>query len=165
MGDCNPNASIADIAGSSPAALYNQNKMNRNKIELAGRLTRDPELKFTATGVAICRIGFATSRQWKDDSGQKKEETLFVDCTAFGKQGEAIAQYFKKGRQIFIDGRLKLDQWEDKETKEKRNKIAVIVESFAFLDSEKKSEPAPKPAEKPEAEGNKLDSSGDSVPF
>ncbi len=140
--------------------------MNRNKIELAGRLTRDPELKYTGTGVAICRIGFATSRQWKDEAGQKKEESLFVDCTAFGKQAETIAQHFKKGRQIFIDGRLKLDQWDDKSTGEKRSKLGVIVESFSFLDYEKKEEAAPKaekPAEKSVDVPNKLE--GDDVPF
>lgn len=107
---------------------------NFNRVILAGLLTRDPELRYTPNGTAIANLGLAINRSWKDDAGNKKEEVTFVDITAFGKQAETIGQYFKKGRPILIEGRLKLDQWEDKTTHQKRSKLAVVLESFSFLD-------------------------------
>lgn len=128
--------------------------MNYNKAIIGGRLARDPELKFTPKGTAIARLSIATSRRWKDDSGQMKEESCFIDVDAWGKQAETIAQYFKKGSKILVDGRLKLDQWDDKKTGEKRSKIGVTLESFSFVDSasqsERKTEPKPPKNEQPD---------------
>src|SRR5215212_2598555 len=106
-----------------------------NKVILAGNLTRDPELRYTPKGTAVAKIGLAMNRQWKDESGQQKEEVTFVDVDAFGRQAEVISQYLKKGRPILVEGRLKLDQWDDKQTNQKRSRLGVVLESFQFLDS------------------------------
>ena len=106
-----------------------------NKVILAGNLTRDPELRYTPKGTAICRIGMAVSRTWTNEAGEKKEDVAFVDVDAFARQGEVIAQYFKKGRPILVEGRLKYDTWDDKQTGQKRSKLGVVLESFSFLDS------------------------------
>ena len=106
-----------------------------NKVILAGNLTRDPELRYTPKGTAVAKIGLAMNRQWKDESGQQKEEVTFVDVDAFGHQAEVISQYLKKGRPILVEGRLKLDQWDDKQTNQKRSRLGVVLESFQFLDS------------------------------
>jgi single-strand DNA-binding protein len=83
----------------------------------------------------VAKIGLAINRQWKDDTGQQKEEVTFVDVDAFGRQAEVISQYLKKGRPILVEGRLKLDQWDDKQTNQKRSRLGVVLESFQFLDS------------------------------
>ena len=106
-----------------------------NKVILAGNLTRDPELRYTPKGTAVARIGIAVNRQWRDESGQQKEEVTFVDVDAWGKQAETISQYLKKGRPILIEGRLKLDSWDDKQTNQKRYQLRVVMETFQFLDS------------------------------
>lgn len=108
--------------------------MNRNKVELAGNLTRDPELRFTAKGTAIAKMALAVNRRWKNDAGEQQEEVTFVDVEAFGRTAEVIGQHFKKGRPIFVDGRLRLDQWEDKATGKQRSRLGVVLESFQFLD-------------------------------
>jgi single-strand DNA-binding protein len=106
-----------------------------NKVILAGNLTRDPELRYTPGGMAIAKFGLAVNRKWKDSqSGEMKEDVTFVDIDAFGKQAETIGQYLKKGRPILIEGRLKLDQWDDKQTQQKRSRLGVVLESFNFLD-------------------------------
>jgi single-strand DNA-binding protein len=106
---------------------------NFNKVILAGNLTRDPELRFTPKGMAICKFGLAINRAWTSESGEKKEEVTFVDVDAFGRQAETIAQYLKKGAGIMIEGRLRLDQWDDKQTGQKRSKLGVVVEGFQFI--------------------------------
>src|SRR5437667_4217438 len=106
-----------------------------NKVILAGNLTRDPELRYTPKGTAIAKLGMAINRTWKNEAGETKEEVTFVDVDAFGRTAEVIAQYFKKGRPILMEGRLKLDQWEDKNTHQKQSKLRVVLESFQFLDS------------------------------
>ena len=106
-----------------------------NKVILAGNLTRDPELRYTPKGTAIARIGLACNRKWKSETGEMKEEVTFVDVDAFGKTAETIGQYMKKGRPILIEGRLRYDTWEDKQTKQKRSKLGVVLENFQFLDS------------------------------
>ncbi len=106
-----------------------------NKVILAGNLTRDPELRYTPKGTAIARLGIACNRKWKSETGELKEEVTFVDVDAFGKQAETIGQYLKKGRPILIEGRLRLDQWEDKQSGQKKSKLGVVLESFQFLDS------------------------------
>ena len=106
-----------------------------NKVILAGNLTRDPELRYTPKGTAVAKIGLAVNRTWTGEDGQKKEEVNFIDVEAWGRQGEVIAQYMKKGRPLLVEGRLKLDSWEDKNTKQKVSKLKVVLESFSFIDS------------------------------
>lgn len=106
-----------------------------NKVILAGNLTRDPELRYTPSGTAIAKFGLAINRKWKDAQNQVREEVTFVDVDAFGKSAETIANYLKKGRPILVEGRLKLDQWEDKQTQQKKSRLGVVLESFTFLDS------------------------------
>jgi single-strand DNA-binding protein len=104
-----------------------------NKVILIGRLTRDPELKYLPSGSAVCEFGFAVGRKYKLASGEEREESTFIDCTIFAKGGEVFNQYMKKGSQAYLEGRLKLDQWDDKTTGQKRSKLTVIVENFQFL--------------------------------
>ena len=106
-----------------------------NKVILAGNLTRDPELRYTPKGTAIAKIGIAVNRSWKNEAGETKEEVTFVDVEAWGRQGEVIGQYLKKGRPVLIEGRLRLDTWEDKNTHQKMSKLKVVLESFSFLDA------------------------------
>ena len=106
-----------------------------NKVILMGNLTRDPELRYTPKGTAIARLGVAVNRRWTGEGGEQREETTFVDVDAFGKQAETLGQYMKKGRPIFIEGRLRLDSWEDKQTGQKRSKLSVVLDNFQFLGS------------------------------
>jgi single-strand DNA-binding protein len=108
---------------------------NFNKVILAGNLTRDPELRYTPKGTAIAKITLAVNRTWKSESGESKEEVTFVDVDAFGRQAEVIGQYLKKGRPLLVEGRLRYETWEDKQTNAKRSKLGVVLESFQFLDS------------------------------
>jgi len=105
---------------------------NFNKVMLIGNLTRDPELKYTQGGSAVCEFGIATNRTWKTAQGEQREETTFVDCNAWGRTGETINQYMSKGRPIFIEGRLQYDSWEAQDGS-KRSKLRVTVENFQFL--------------------------------
>lgn len=104
-----------------------------NKVILMGNLTRDPELRYTPSGTAIAKMGLAVNRVWRDAEGQQKEEVTFVDVDAFGKQAETIGQYMQKGRPILVEGRLKLDQWEDKNTGQNRSRLGVVLERFTFV--------------------------------
>lgn len=104
-----------------------------NKVMLIGNLTRDPELRVTPKGTAICQFGLAVNRTFKDESGATRDETTFVDIEAWGKQGETVAKYCAKGRPLFVEGRLKLDTWDDKTTGQKRSKMKVVLENFQFL--------------------------------
>jgi len=108
---------------------------NYNKVILMGNLTRDPEVRYTSGGTAIAKLGIAVNRYWSNKDGQKQEETTFVDVDAFGRQAETIGQYLKKGRPIMVEGRLKLDQWDDKQTGQKRSKLGVVLDRFEFIDS------------------------------
>ncbi len=108
---------------------------NFNKVILAGNLTRDPEMRYTPKGTAVARIGLAINRTWKNEAGESQTEVTFVDVEAFGRQAEVISQYMKKGRPFLVEGRLKLDQWEDKNTHQKQSKLKVILEGFSFIDS------------------------------
>jgi single-strand DNA-binding protein len=104
-----------------------------NKVILMGNLTRDPELRYTPKGTAVAKLGLAVNRSWRNAEGQQQDETTFVDVDAFGKQAETLGQYMQKGRPILIEGRLKLDQWEDKNTGQNRSKLGVILEKFSFV--------------------------------
>jgi len=108
---------------------------NLNKVMLIGNLTRDPELRVTPKGTAICTFSLAVNRKFRDESGADREEVTYVDIEAWGKAGENISKYCTKGRPLFVEGRLRLDQWEDKNTKEKRSRMKVVCENFQFLGS------------------------------
>ena len=119
---------------------------NFNKVILAGNLTRDPELRYTPKGTAIATFGLAINRKWKSETGETKEEVTFVDVDAFGRQAEVVAQYMKKGRPFLVEGRLKLDQWEDKNTHQKQSKLKVVLEGFSFIDTKGGDSGAPSDA-------------------
>lgn len=104
-----------------------------NKVMLIGRLTRDPTLKFLPSQLPVCEFSVAVGRKFKTASGEQREETAFIDCALFGKGGEIFNQYMAKGRQVYVEGRLKLDSWEDKNGGGKRSKLSVVVEEFQFL--------------------------------
>ena len=106
-----------------------------NKVVLVGNLTRDPELRYTPKGTAIAKIGLAVNRVWTNDAGEKKEEVTFVDVDVFGRTAENVGQYLKKGSPALIEGRLKLDQWDDKQTGQKKQKLGVVAELVQFLAS------------------------------
>lgn len=102
-----------------------------NRVILLGNITRDIELRHTNANQAVAKFGLAVNRKWKDASGEAREEVMFIDCEAWGKTAELINSHFAKGKQILVEGRLKLDQWEDKEGG-KRSKHVLSVDSFHF---------------------------------
>ena len=104
-----------------------------NKVLLMGNLTRDPELKYTPKGTAIADIGLAVNRTYSTDSGEKREEVTFVDVTLWGRVAEIVGEYCKKGRPLFVEGRLQLDSWDDKQTGQKRSKLKVVGENIQLL--------------------------------
>ncbi len=106
-----------------------------NKVFLMGNLTRDIELKHTPSDQSVATIGLAVNRTFKTRDGESREETTFVDCEAWGRTAEVMSQYLCKGRPVFIEGRLKLDQWDDRETGKKRSKLKVVIDNFQFVDS------------------------------
>lgn len=107
--------------------------MNYNKTQLGGHLTRDPEMKYTQAGKPICKLGLAINRAWKDKDGRQHEDTTFVDVDVFGRTAENCGQFLRKGRPVFIEGRLKLDQWEDRNTGQNRSRLGVVADSVQFL--------------------------------
>ncbi len=104
-----------------------------NKVILVGNLTRDPQLSYLPSQTPVCEIGLAVNRRWRDREGQTREDVCFIDCRCYGKSAETLNQYMRKGRQILIDGRLELDQWETPDG-QKRSKHRVFIENFQFLD-------------------------------
>jgi single-strand DNA-binding protein len=106
---------------------------NLNKVALMGNVTRDPEVKYTPKGTAVCEVGLAINRAWKDDSGQKKEEVTFVGVTFWGRLAEICGEYAKKGRPIYCEGRLTQESWDDKTTGKKVTKTKVVGESLQLL--------------------------------
>jgi len=148
--------------------------MNVNKVFAGGNLTRDPELRFTPTQTAVLDLNIATNRKWKTDSGETKEEVTFIGCTAFGRTAEVIAQYFRKGNRIFIEGRLKQETWE--KDGQKNTKTKVIIESLQFVEKSngnQQPQSAPPVATKPRqttantpaAQPDLPSDSDDDVPF
>jgi single-strand DNA-binding protein len=155
---------------------------NLNKCLLAGNLTRDPEVRYTPKGTAVCDISLAINRLPPDDgSGERREETTYVDITLWGKTAENAGQYLAKGRSVFVDGRLALETWDDKQTGQKRSKLKVVAESVQFLGSrpsqettpEAPTEPKPANHKRPAPAGKKskpardadLDAEPEEVPF
>ena len=100
-----------------------------------GNLTRDPEVKYTPKGTAVTELALAVNRQYTLDSGEKREEVTFVDVTLWGRQAEVAAEYLKKGRPVFIEGRLQLDTWDDKQSGQKRSKLRVVAEGMQLIGS------------------------------
>lgn len=108
---------------------------NLNKVMLMGNLTRDPELRYTPNNTAVANLGMAINRRWfNKQTNENQEETTFVDLEAWGRTAEVLNQYLKKGRPLYVEGRLKLDQWQDKDGGN-RSKLKIVIESFEFLDS------------------------------
>lgn len=106
---------------------------NLNKVMLIGNLTRDPELRYTPKGTAVADIALAINRVWNNEQNQRQEETTFVDITLWGRQAELAQQYLTKGRGAYVEGRLQMDTWDDKQTGQKRSKLKVVAESLQFL--------------------------------
>lgn len=106
-----------------------------NKVLLMGNLTRDIELRHLPSGDAVATIGLAVNNKWRDKAGELREEVTFVDCEAFSRTAETMSKYLSKGKPVFVEGRLKLDQWQDKQSGENRYKLKVVIENFQFIDS------------------------------
>jgi single-strand DNA-binding protein len=104
-----------------------------NKVILLGNLTRDPEVRYTPKGTAVADLGIAVNRTYTAENGEKREEVTFVDVTFWGRTAENAGQYLKKGRPVFIEGRLQLDSWDDKQSGQKRSKLKVVGELLQFL--------------------------------
>jgi single-strand DNA-binding protein len=104
-----------------------------NKVILLGNLTRDPEVRYTPKGSAVCDLGIAVNRQYTLDSGEKREEVTYVDVVLWSRLAEIAGEYLKKGRPVFIEGRLQLDTWDDKQSGQKRSKLRVIGETMQLL--------------------------------
>ncbi len=106
-----------------------------NKVILLGNLTRDPEVRYTPKGSAVCDLGLAVNRQYTLDNGEKREEVTYVDIVLWARLAEIAGEYLKKGRPVFIEGRLQLDTWDDKQSGQKRSKLRVIGETMQLLGS------------------------------
>src|SRR3954449_3273963 len=106
-----------------------------NKVILLGNLTRDPEIRYTPKGSAVCDLGIAVNRQYTLENGERREEVTYVDVVLWARLAEIAAEYLKKGRPVFIEGRLQLDTWDDKQSGQKRSKLRVIGETMQLLGS------------------------------
>ena len=150
---------------------------NLNRVLLIGNLTRDPEVRYTPKGTPVTEIGLAVNRIYSGEDGEKKEETTFVDVTLWARQAEIAGQYLKKGRPVFIEGRLQLDTWDDKQTGQKRSRLRVVAENIQLLGSRQEREgSAPSdpyrrnptvsaPPARPEPRDPDLDAEPDDIPF
>jgi single-strand DNA-binding protein len=137
-----------------------------NKVFLMGNLTRDPELRYTPSGASVCTFGLAVNRRFKTKEGDNRDETLFVDVTAWAKQAELCSQYLSKGRPVFVEGRLRLESWTGNDG-QKRSKMGVVAQNIQFLGpaggaaaTEAPAEPGA--AEEPPAEPG---ATNDEIPF
>jgi single-strand DNA-binding protein len=120
-----------------------------NHVMVLGNLTRDPELRYTPSGTAVCQLGVALNRRWRDQAGELQQEVTFLDVTVWSKQAETVAQYLTKGRAVAIEGRLQQDTWET-ESGERRSRLKVVAQRVTFLSSANGS-PAPAAADGEEA--------------
>ena len=153
-----------------------------NKVMLMGNLTRDVEMRYTPSGMALARLGLAVNRKFRDSkTNELREEVTFVDIDVWGKQAETANQYLSKGQSVFIEGRLKFDQWDDKQTGQKRSKLQVVAERFQFIgarpsggagrpvqnaDAQRQTPPAPQSGpESLDAAPEDLNIPEDTVPF
>jgi single-strand DNA-binding protein len=162
---------------------------NLNKVMLIGNLTRDPEVKYLPKGGPVAEIGLAVSRSYTLDNGEKREETTFVDIVMYNKLAEIVEKYLKKGRSVYIEGRLKLDTWDDKQTGQKRSKMRVVGDVMQMLGGREASSgggssessygggdhedsgrplqrpPSRPPVRQPAPSDPDLDPTGDEIPF
>jgi single-strand DNA-binding protein len=106
-----------------------------NKVILLGNLTRDPEVRYTPKGSAVCDLGIAVNRVYTTDGGEKREEVTYVDVVLWMRLAEIAGEYLKKGRPVFIEGRLQMDTWDDKQSGQKRTKLRVVGETMQLLGS------------------------------
>jgi single-strand DNA-binding protein len=148
-----------------------------NKVILLGNLTRDPEVRYTPKGSAVCDLGLAVNRVYTLDNGEKREEVTYVDVTLWSRLAEIAGEYLKKGRPVFIEGRLQLDTWDDKQSGQKRSKLRVIGESMQLLGSRPSGGGAPdveggdrqsraeKPSAPPPKEAAPAQPDEDEIPF
>ncbi len=150
---------------------------NFNRVILAGNLTRDPELSYTASNTPVCKFGLAVNRVWNDrQTNSRREETMFIDCTAWSRSAETINQYMRKGQPIMVEGRLQYDTWTSQDG-QKRSKHSVVIDSFQFLGgprdggggggaarSRAPQQQQPQPAAEPDY-GNQSFNAADDVPF
>jgi single-strand DNA-binding protein len=158
---------------------------NFNKVFLMGNLTRDPQLSYLPSNTPVVELGMAVNRRFRRQDGEQGEETLFIDCRAFGRTAEVINQYCAKGRPLFVEGRLQLDRWQDKEGNS-RSKHRIFIENFQFIDQRGGAEapgpeaggaapapggggggsaPAPPPSNAGPPPGAEPDPEGDDIPF
>src|SRR5690349_15592827 len=122
-----------------------------NKVMLMGNLTRDPQMKQLPNNSVVAEFGLATTRRYRTAGGEDREETAFVDCAAFGKQAEVISQFCRKGKPLFVEGRLRYDTWDDKMGGGKRSKLSVVIENFQFVgprEGDVFQSPTPRPLER-----------------
>lgn len=111
-----------------------------NRVILMGRLTKDPELRYTPQGTAVCDVDMAVNRKSKNQDGSMREEVTFVNVTCWGRTAEVVCEYMKKGRPLFVEGRLHLDRWQDQQTGQNRQKLKVVAERIQFVDSKRDSQ-------------------------
>ena len=151
---------------------------NLNRVFLIGNLTRDPQIRYTPKGTAVADIGLAVNRVLKTEEGERREEVTYVDVVLWARLAEIADQYLKKGRPVFIEGRLQLDSWDDKQTGQKRSRLRVVAENMQLLGSRSESEaaastttprrssgpaaPAPRPQQPKDPD---LDAEPDDIPF
>jgi single-strand DNA-binding protein len=143
-----------------------------NKVILLGNLTRDPEVRYTPKGSAVCDLGLAVNRNYTLDNGEKREEVTFVDVVLWARLAEIAGEYLKKGRPVFIEGRLQMDSWDDKQTGQKRTKLRVVGETMQLLGSRpsgggdsQEAERPPRAAGKPAAAAAPSAPDDDEIPF
>jgi single-strand DNA-binding protein len=151
---------------------------NLNRVLLIGNLTRDPDVRYTPKGTAVADIGLAVNRVFTGEDGEKREEVTYVDVVLWSRLAEIAEQYLKKGRPVFIEGRLQLDSWDDKQTGQKRSRLRVVAENLQLLGSRgegeaggtgaapapRRSAPAPAPKPNPPRDPD-LDTEPDDIPF
>lgn len=140
-----------------------------NKVILMGNLTRDPQVRYTPNSTAVTELGLAVNRVWFDkQSNQKKEETTFIDVTLWGRQAEVAGEYLTKGRSVMVEGRLQLDQWDDKESGQKRYKLKVVGENLVMTGGRSESngkQTADRPCRPAYSDAHQGGPSDDEVPF
>lgn len=110
-----------------------------NRVTLLGNLTADPELKYTPGGKEVVEFSIAVTERWKTESGEQKESTFFGRCVCWGARGKAFAEYHKKGQKALIEGKLRTEEWDDKETNKKRSATRILVEAWHFVNQAPKS--------------------------
>ncbi len=151
-----------------------------NKVMLIGNVTRDPEVKFTPKGSAVADLGLAVNRAYTNQGGEKVEETTFVDVELWGRLAEIAGEYAKKGRSVFIEGRLRMDSWEDKQSGQKRSRLKVVGENLQLLggggggarsggggggDYGDQDAPPSRPASRPASKPAPAEPDDDDIPF